>query len=559
MQRVRQPNRMTVNADRARALLEAVRRRIERGEGSHPDIKARVFRAFQKYFTELSQPITEFKDLMAVGLRDPEDYSDLVDDMKEDLDTAAADARNLSDAVVSAFNFSSTLVDQLDTKVKKVTSKSQDLQHLSETFAEDTVVAGDDFADDSRIDRSVALEVPLVDIPLNQNEAVLKRQASENILAAFRNRVKIHVLSRFRIYEGFWFALEGEARPEGGRFHFSGRDNSLQTDATQPGVPPDLARRYNQWRADPVLPASIQTPDGAMKRALITAADALRWITEMGWRGSPFSASELDMLANNYHVNPAFGLDRDTLQPGPREAETDRGAPPDEKQVQRANMIDEDPDTFWECEYVTNAPEAVASVDPPAAPSPTVGRRPMFLSFLMRGLEDRREQEEETRETGRQMTLTELIEHISGPAVDKMDLDCSIIIELPEPKIVNWLNLFPHNFSDSSWLEVLDISTSKDGVEFESIEGMKENKFENLLTDEANTELTPEEVAITMAPSRFKYTGQGVWTFPAREVRFIRFDLLQRTPVPAPYDVLKVELSTTVTFTHTSKKSWGLF
>ena len=60
-----------LNADRAKALFRAIKDRIQRGEGSHPELKARVFAAFEKFFSELSQPTMTPEPLASVGLRDP--------------------------------------------------------------------------------------------------------------------------------------------------------------------------------------------------------------------------------------------------------------------------------------------------------------------------------------------------------------------------------------------------------------------------------------------------------------------------------------------------------
>jgi len=370
--------------------------------------------------------------------------------------------------------------------------------------------------------------------------------------------ITIRILSTFRIYEGCFFALKGEARPEGGKFHFSGPDNSIVTDASTPGVDKDLLKRYNNWRADPALPAKIQTPAGDLDRAAITAKQAVMWVQNAGGWG-PFTRVEWDMLANNYHTDPSFATEPGLLNPAPKAIEADKGAPLKERAAIRAKMIDGSPDSFWECEYIIDASEALKALTPAGATQPeggdTGGKRSVqdVMTYGEAGASQEAQQE------GVQLTLGELIDKISGPAIDKMDLDATILLELKEPKIINWLNLTPHNFSDTSWLEVLDVSTSKDGANWEEVEGLHDSKFENILTEEANAELTPDEVAVTLAPNKFQYTGQGVWTFPAREVKFIRFKLLQKTPIPAPYDVLMVELSQTVTATHTAKETWGPF
>jgi len=573
MQRIRQPNRLTMNADRAKALLDAIRRRIERGNVEHADIKAKVFESFTKYFTELSQPTTDDDPLLGYGIRDPEQYSELMDSFQADVDSAAADARNLSDSIVSAFNYSSILAKQLDTNVRKVTSKSQDLQHLSNAFSDQIITAGDDFADDSKIDRSAALEVQMAEKAPNDSTITLKREGSVNMLND--SRVKIRVLSTFQIYEGLFHAPQGEARPEGNNFHFSGGSNSLETDLSAPGTPPELLRRFNSWRTDPSLPAMLQNPLGEIQRAAVTASDAVGWALQAGGQWGPFSHSEWDMLSRNFHFDPTFAFETGLINPKPRMAETDNGAPLQQKNDNRRKMIDGDPDTFWECEYVTDSSEALALQVPPLMQGIPPIEEPLGVieqgvSLLFPGnpLGQQRSgssvgadtfEEGLNPDTGPQVTLGQLIDRITSPAMDKMDLDVTLVFELPDPQLVNWINMLPHNFSDTNWLEVLDVSTSLDGTNWDEIEGLHDHKFENILTDEANTELTPEEVAVTMAPSRFEYTGQGVWTFPTREVKMIRIKLVQKTPVPAPYDVTVLELSTTITATHVSTQSWGLF
>jgi hypothetical protein len=549
MQRFRQHNKVMLDADRARALLEAVRRRMMRDQTSHGELKAELFKAFTRFFTELSMPITEVLELRPRSIRDPEDYSELLESAESDIKSGTDDAKNLSESIVAAFNLAATQMEQLDSKVKRVTSKSQDLQHLSDTFAEDAIVAGDDFADDSKMDLNAVLEVPMVEMPHNQNTVMLRRNEARNLLED--QKATIRILSTFRLYEGAFYALEGQARPEGGLFHFAGPDNSTQNDIIGPGVSPDLMRRYSSWRSDPTLPESVQTPDGKLRRSEITASMAVAWASKSeGGRWGPFTQNEWDMLANNYHTDDAFvGNDKRLMNPRKREVEYDKGAPLEDRQTARMRMIDGNPDSFWECEYVIDSGEAILNlmngeINPDGTPNKSAGGTPNESGTPPA----------EGGDTGPQVSLGDLLRIIAGPAVDRYDFDVTIVIELPNIEIVNWVNLIPHNFSPTSWMEVVDLATSADGAEWESIEGLHDGKYENILTDEANSELTDEEISVTMSPNKFQYTGQGVWTFPSREARYIRLSLLQKTPVPAPYDVIQVEMSQTVTTTRTSSK-----
>lgn len=558
-ERIRQPNRTTVNADRAEALLDAVRRRILRGDASHADVKAQVFAAFQAFFTGLSQPTTKCDPLLKFGMRDPNEYADMISSIKHDIKAAGHDADNLSKSITSTFNYAQVAAERAQLSLRKATSKSQDLQHLSDSFAESMIVAGDDFADLSRIDCEASLEVPVIDSPVGQDAATLRREDSQDVLKG--EGIKIKVLSKFQIYEGKFFAREGESRPEGGRFHFTGTDHSIQTDAHVPGVPPDLLKRFNSWRSDPTLPGRVQTPDGEKQRAEITSTDMLRWVNT-SWSGSPFSQAELDMLANNYHVDLGMDMGNALINPVPRAAKTDRGATPEEKQSARAKMLDGDPDTFWECEYIINAAEALGIGTPPTAENPVQQstNKPTVQEVMTTGsFGDQARPPALGGDTGVQMSIGELTQLIASPSVDRMDLDCTILIELPKSEILNFITLAPHNFSDATWLEVIDVSTSEDGHTYEPIEGLHDGTYENVLTDDINSELTEDEVSLTLAPNKYEYSGKGIWAFPPRPVKFFRIKLLQKTPVPAPYDVLAVELTATFTSTHVSTNSWGLF
>lgn len=145
-------------------------------------------------------------------------------------------------------------------------------------------------------------------------------------------------------------------------------------------------------------------------------------------------------------------------------------------------------------------------------------------------------------------------------SVDTRDFDVTLTIDLGKAYQINFINLVPENFGEEAWLEIinLDTSTSKDGKWYE-IEGLFSHKYENVLTPDANLELTNEEVKATMSPSRYSYGGQGVFTFPPREARFIRIGLRQKVPVPAPYHVIRYKLVRHATTTITRTRKVGLF
>jgi hypothetical protein len=109
------------------------------------------------------------------------------------------------------------------------------------------------------------------------------------------------------------------------------------------------------------------------------------------------------------------------------------------------------------------------------------------------------------------------------------------------------------NFGETAWLEVIDVSTASDeSAAFQMIEGFGEQVFDNILTNEANEELTDGELKTTLAPNRYSYRGLGVYTFAPRQASRIRLRLRQRTPVPVTYERMAVQLNRTLSATSTS-------
>lgn len=107
-------------------------------------------------------------------------------------------------------------------------------------------------------------------------------------------------------------------------------------------------------------------------------------------------------------------------------------------------------------------------------------------------------------------------------------LRVKIVVQLPKSEVINWINLKPYHPSNSpGTLNVYSIRTSNDGINYEGL-------FDSdhyVLNQEING--TPQSYRaedIFDGSEDFannKFTGQGVWSFPSREARFIEFVLEQ--------------------------------
>jgi hypothetical protein len=107
-------------------------------------------------------------------------------------------------------------------------------------------------------------------------------------------------------------------------------------------------------------------------------------------------------------------------------------------------------------------------------------------------------------------------------------LRLKVIIELPKAVTVNWINLNPyHAPSSPGTLNVYSIRTSLNGIEYQGL--FEGDSF--VLNQEING--TPQSYK---ADDLFdgsddfantKFTGQGVWSFPSRQAKYLEFVLEQ--------------------------------
>lgn len=116
------------------------------------------------------------------------------------------------------------------------------------------------------------------------------------------------------------------------------------------------------------------------------------------------------------------------------------------------------------------------------------------------------------------------------------------------------LVLDPMNFGERAWLEIDTIETSVDGDSWEEIPGLHNHTQYSTLTDEANKVLNTNQANTIMAPSKYRYGGKGLWLFGAREFRYLRFTVIQRTPIPNPYEIVEVKQKRQVTKTKKAAK-----
>lgn len=525
MNRYTTNNRVTLSRAKAEALLENARVQSLR----NPDVSevlGSLFRSVRGFYERLRTPITDKLQFDPNDRRSLSKYSDFLDTVKQDLDVLHEETVRATDSMVRGYNFVQALNDNLRNRTERLASMAEDLSLISDSPTSDTFVAGDFFVNESRIDRFFTSGIQ-ADVTPAGGALTLQRTGSVNVTDRNSTVVDVRVAAPyqydpeswisgerqddpnrpFRVYEGRYYAALGVMEPAGGVLRW--------------------ARRHVSGSGNELLPgqADTTTPDGQ---------------------------AEYDEINDG----------REEVFPDTPTVE--------ELQNVRRRMFDNDPATYWQIETTFNPFNLTASVlsvgptEPGAVSLVAVESAPVDPSddngenSFLRSYQD-------LTPTQRELKYRELLSQVDGPR----DFCVTITVDLGEPRVINWINLIPENFGEEAWLEIFDcdgagqvggIATSvePDGP-WLPIEGLGEYKHENTLNPEANQELTDAEVSATMSPSRYRYSGQGVWQFRPREARYIRIGLRQRTPVPSPYEVVRFKLVRDVTTTITKTRKRGIF
>ena len=106
-------------------------------------------------------------------------------------------------------------------------------------------------------------------------------------------------------------------------------------------------------------------------------------------------------------------------------------------------------------------------------------------------------------------------------ADDQVPLTLDFTINIGEPSIINFIKINPNNFGAKTEIEILDISTSKDGQLYLSIKD--DIPITGFIFED-------EENVFKLAPSTSKFAGQGIYSFTPRYAKYVRMILRQSTP-----------------------------
>jgi hypothetical protein len=530
---LRLPNPTQQPVARAQRLLEDLQRRFQKRElTSHDDVRGVLYDALQTFFRHAAEPTFLGAKLQAHQPRRRTDYFDPIRKLADDLAVLYRESEALTEASSAAFNFQNLLLETLFGRLKRAGSTLIDLQIAQDKFNQAVIVAGDDFVNDSRIDPNATLVLTKADINPVGNLLTLRRTGNESAIDPSVVDIRVEPLQnyRYRLYEGQFYGLVGQAAPEGGSFHFVEQATGR---AARQSLPQDLLRRFQSFFGSEQTSPSGQPMGGvggSTNVRPVSLSQALVQARSQGTFGG-FTKEQWELLAGHIHNATELGTIVGGETPefrtalDPSKALVEAGASVEERRRGRLAILDGDPDTFWQIEYTRPIRGVAANL---VNGNENFPERVGLISQVL---------QQEQRD------------------FDALDLDIRLTIDLGRIQTINWVDLVPMLFEGVEHLEVLNFQTSADGNTYESVPPLRAGADGNRISRDSNATLDAQAVNAVLAASASVFTGRGLWVFAPRSARYLRLDLRQPVPVLVPYNLLALELSRTVRRRHSRSSS----
>lgn len=457
-----------VKAQNLLAVIEAKRKdpNTVKDSQSESAIFEDLFKAFKDFFSNLGKPSIK-KRVQKVGSPAlSEDYNSTMQEIYDDINLAYREEDSLASIMVKDFNYNEAARQMLRNKVKRLSSDSLDYSLFSTGLKDQSLFGSDTFSDMAKLDMSrISAGSTAAEVSLDQGVVTLKRTGNTDrgplvtkVTGVKEGLVNWDPNTSSGGYEGLFWGLKGEVRPEGG-----------------------------------------------------------------GW-------------------NLMFSSDGRSL--------FELGAIEDKLMPIRMKMFDDNPDTFWEVEYVT---------------TPVTGYQNKYSGLQISVDEFNKLFNNEVNSPNVDISGDTVVTDKYGSLIENyipvtaggrfQYLTVNFTVNLSRPEILNWISLNPNNFGQEMYMQVLSIQTSEDGSNFVDLEGFDDHSYDITLTGKANEELPEDIVQSTLSPDKFKFAGQGIWIFAPRKVAAIRFTIRQTRSYLKSYDVLMVETTQNVTTTTTKEPS----
>lgn len=326
-------NAVEISPTEAKKALEHLEKikEAQADSGELSTLIGAAIREFNQFFLEYGQPYFTAHEFRANHTPESRIYNENMDTLARDIQRLYESVSQAAGSTLTSFNFATMVSTEVKNSAEVAASKVLDLNILSNFVKGTVIVAGDDFITSDKIDTTVAVETKKAQLVEGASAVGLK---AVNTKIVSGPGVKINItpvmpggvdggvnteptpFNLERFYEGQYYARIGEQRPEGDHLNITYfADPSVikaKTKVTEAGV----------GTSDDDIPEELsdldteQTPDEAQALA-------------QGGLGF-FAILPTDPIAL--------------------------------EQV-RQRMVDGDPTSFWECEYVFKSEQLIDPFD----------------------------------------------------------------------------------------------------------------------------------------------------------------------------------------------------
>jgi hypothetical protein len=445
---------------------------------------------FKEFFDNIAE--SEFSPIMLESGDTPrsDDYNSNLKQIYNDILRFYKELQNLSDITITSFNYSQVVTSEIKKRAESLAGMVLDLNILNGFVRSDVIVAGDDFINLDNVNTTAGLGSSQAELISNGAGVSLARSSTNNLSSHPKTTIEVLPIS-----------------PQ------TQNSNNISSVNTKP-TPGNLNRFYEGNYYNFIGQAR---PEGGVFNIQFVADP--KKIAEQVEGSSP----------KNEGAFLEYGASADALA------------------RDRRKMIDGDPDTFWECEYVVKLPNPLI---------PDVTDSMVIEENVESPSGDNKFSDPESPDVASiQIDVNDL--NSRSLSQDSLDLIINIVVTLPEIANVNFVSINPVVFSKSAFIDVQDISTELDG-QFVTVDGWEELRFPKTITPEANEYLTDSQLSASLSPTRYNYSGQGIYPFPNRLTKKVKIRLAMTQPAAQVYErtyaLLKNVIDTETTITTTTKK-----
>jgi hypothetical protein len=334
-----------VNIQQAENLLSIIESKRKDAETkkevqSESSVFSDLFKAFKDFFSRLGKPTIQKRLLKAGSPARSSDYNDTMTEIDNDIHVAYGEVDSLSSAVVKDFNYSEAERQGLLNRVRKLSSDVIDYSLYASGAKSQSIYASDSFTDSQKIDYSFVgagfTPAQLVTsqglVTLHRNSNIDRNPLVRTVLGVRESIPVWDVASETGGYEGLYFGLKNEARPEGGVWHISYSEDGqrlYEHGTDDDGNMPNRLKMFDN-NPDTFWEVELNTPVTTGYRNTVT--------------GQQISVSEFNQLVNNEITSPSVNTIGGTVTTGETGSLVERYVP----------VAGEADGTYLRCSFVVN-------------------------------------------------------------------------------------------------------------------------------------------------------------------------------------------------------------